>query len=234
MKLALARRVLARRGANVPLADVAGAMMAEHVVAMVAWGALICGSATVAPAGPGAGWAAARPRGSAPCGPSAAPGPPCITPTGRSAARPPPAYVGLAALGQWAFAWLAIAAVLAALGLGHVGLAAAGVILAGVTIAHALPITPGGVGINQIGAMLPLTATYGAAPEQALAFAVALALSETGPGIVLGAVCAAREAALANWHSRARPIGTSPAGGRRGAGFAPNCPRGGTRLESPP
>jgi hypothetical protein len=97
---------------------------------------------------------------------------------------------------------------LAGLGLGQVGLAGAGVILASVTLAHALPITPGGVGIIQIGAMLPLTATYGVAPEQALAFAVALALSETGPGIALGAACAIREGVGANWPARRVPSGT--------------------------
>jgi hypothetical protein len=52
----------------------------------------------------------------------------------------------------------------------------------------------------------------GSSPELILV-AVALALSETGPGVALGAVCAAREAALANWHSRARPIGTPAAAG---------------------
>jgi hypothetical protein len=108
-----------------------------------------------------------------------------------------------------AFAWLAIAALLAALGLGRVGLAGAGVLLAGVTLAHALRITPGGVGVNQLGAVLPLTATYGVAPEQALAFAVVLAPSETVPGIALGAACAVREGACANWPMHGRPIGTS-------------------------
>jgi hypothetical protein len=48
-KVALARRTLARRGADVPLADVTGAMMAEHVVASAAWGALICGVALASP-----------------------------------------------------------------------------------------------------------------------------------------------------------------------------------------
>ena len=236
VKLALARRVLARRGADVPLADVAGAMMAEHVVAMIAWGVLICAIAALAPVPPVV-WAAAVAMGlscaafllatavRAPgdagcrvgCGPTAwrrglrAVGRAwaAVHHSHRGLGRPRAAtYIGLAALGQWAFAWLAIAALLAAVGLGRVGLAGAGVILAGVTLAHALPITPGGVGVNQLGAMLPLTATYGVAPEQALAFAVVLALSETVPGIALGAVCAAREAASANWHSRARPIGT--------------------------
>jgi hypothetical protein len=99
--------------------------------------------------------------------------------------------------------------VLHALGLGWVGLAGAGAVLAGVTLAHALPITPGGVGINQVGAMLPLTATYGVAPEDAVAFAVALALSETGPGILLGALCAVREGGCANWPRGRRPFGTT-------------------------
>jgi len=40
--------------------------------------------------------------------------------------------------------------------------------------------------------MLPLTATYGVAPEDAVAVAVVLALSETGPGVLLGALCAVR------------------------------------------
>ena len=32
-------------------------------------------------------------------------------------------------------------------------------VLAGVTLAHALPVTPGGIGITQVGAALPLTAS---------------------------------------------------------------------------
>ena len=110
-------------------------------------------------------------------------------------------------MGQWVCAWLAVAAVLRSLGLGHVGLTGAGVVLAGVTLAHALPVTPGGVGIIQAGAALPLTATYGVAPEDAIAVAVALAVSETGPGVLLGALCAAREGGCANWPRRHRPIG---------------------------
>jgi hypothetical protein len=69
-------------------------------------------------------------------------------------------------------------------------------VLADVTLAHALPVTPGGIGITQVGAALPLTASYGVAPEDAVAFAVALALSETGPGVLLGALCAVREGAV--------------------------------------
>ena len=119
------------------------------------------------------------------------------------------AWVAPAAVGQWVCAWLAIAAVLRSLGLGHVGLTGAGVVLAGVTLAHALPVTPGGVGIIQAGAALPLTATYGVAPEDAIAVAVALAVSETGPrgaarGPVRGArggVCQLATASSANWHT---------------------------------
>ena len=65
------------------------------------------------------------------------------------------AWVAPAAMGQWVCAWLAIAAVLRPLGLGHVGLTGAGVVLAGVTLAHALPVTPGGVGIIQAGPPCP-------------------------------------------------------------------------------
>ncbi len=238
-KIALARRALARRGADVPLADITGAMMAEHVVASAAWGALICGIALAAPV-PMPVWVAAsaigvacagfaaatalRPPGDAGCrvgcGPAAwqralrAVGRcwAAVHHSHRGLGRPGAlVWVGLTALGQWVFAWLAIAAVLHALDLGWVGLAGAGAVLAGVTLAHALPITPGGIGINQVGAMLPLTATYGVAPEDAVAFAVALALCETGPGILLGAVCAVREGACANWPRRARPIGTPAA-----------------------
>jgi hypothetical protein len=56
--------------------------------------------------------------------------------------------------------------------------------------------------------VLPLTATYGGGPEDAVAVAVVLALSETGPGVLLGALCAVREGACANWPRRERPIGT--------------------------
>lgn len=235
VKVALARRALARRGADVAAADIAGAMVAEHVVATAAWGALICAIAAVAPV-PAPVWAASlavgvaclalvvvtalRPPGDAGCrvgsGPSLVRR--ALRAVGRAWAavhhshrglgRPGVlAWVAPAAVGQWVCAWLAIAAVLRSLGLGHVGLTGAGVVLAGVTLAHALPVTPGGVGIIQAGAALPLTATYGVAPEDAIAVAVALAVSETGPGVLLGALCAAREGACANWPRRHRPIG---------------------------
>jgi hypothetical protein len=67
-------------------------------------------------------------------------------------------------------------------------------------------VTPGGVGIIQAGAALPITATYGVAPEDAIA--VALAVAETGPGVLLSARGAPGEGACAIWPRRPRPIGT--------------------------
>ncbi len=118
------------------------------------------------------------------------------------------AWVGPAAMGQWVCAWLAIAAVLRPLGLGHVGLTGAGVVLAGVTLAHALPVTPGGVGIIQAGPPCPSPRPTACRPRTRSPIAVALAVAETGPGVLLGALCAAREGACANWPRRHRPIGT--------------------------
>jgi uncharacterized membrane protein YbhN (UPF0104 family) len=114
----------------------------------------------------------------------------------RGLARPRAlARVAATGIAQWVLAWLGVMAVLAALGLGWVGFPGAALVLVSLTLAHALPVTPGGVGVNQIGAMLPLTATYGVVPEEALAFAVALTLSETGVGVVVGGAFAIAEAA---------------------------------------
>ena len=223
VKVALAHRRAARRGAPISVADLAGAMLAEHVVATVAWAVLVLAVAAVAPMPPAvtlaaaalglvcAGFAvttAARAPGACGCrlGDDPAPWRRALRAVGRAweavhhshrgLGRPRVlAWVSAAALAQWVLAWLAVMVVLAALGLGRVGPAGAALVLVSLTLAHALPITPGGIGVNQVGAMLPLTATYGVMPEEALAFAVALTLSETGVGMLLGGACAIVEAA---------------------------------------
>jgi hypothetical protein len=49
VKIMLARRLMARRGVTVPYTDLTGSMMAEHVVATVAWAALVGGIAIFQP-----------------------------------------------------------------------------------------------------------------------------------------------------------------------------------------
>ena len=65
--------------------------------------------------------------------------------------------------------------------------------LVGLTLAHAVPVTPGGLGVNQVGAVVPLVA-LGAPAEQAVAAALAVTASDTAVGVVLGAGCAMAEA----------------------------------------
>jgi hypothetical protein len=64
--------------------------------------------------------------------------------------------------------------------------------------------------INQVGAVLPLTATYGGGPEDAVAVAVVLALSETGPGVLLGALCAVREGRVPIGHGASGQLARRP------------------------
>ena len=96
-------------------------------------------------------------------------------------------------MGQWIAQWAAIMLTLAATGLGNVGPAAGGMVLVTLTLAHAVPLVPGGIGTFQIAAMLPLTGAYGVDPASALVFGVLLQLSETAVGVCLGLVCLVRE-----------------------------------------
>ena len=65
--------------------------------------------------------------------------------------------------------------------------------LVALTLAHAVPLAPGGVGTFQIAAMLPLTAGYGVDPAAALAFGVLLQISETAVSVCLGLLFLVRE-----------------------------------------
>jgi hypothetical protein len=74
-----------------------------------------------------------------------------------------------------------------------VGLAGAGMVMVTLTLAHAVPLLPGGFGTFQIGAMLPLTGAYGVDPASALAFGLVLQLGETAVNVALGLFYLARE-----------------------------------------
>lgn len=215
-KVVLARRRVARRGGEASVGQVAGSIAAEHLVSTLAWAGVAVALVVVLPTPGGvrlvtvaaaAGClvltcAAARfappprladhrrgrlARGLADCW--------AAVHQGLRALRRPRALasVSAAAVGQWVAQWAAILLTLEATGLGHVGPAAAGLVLVTLTLAHAVPLSPGGVGTFQIAAMLPLTAGYGVDPAAALAFGVLLQISETAVGVCLGLLCLVRE-----------------------------------------
>ena len=66
-------------------------------------------------------------------------------------------------------------------------------VLVTLTLAHAVPLLPGGFGMFQMAAMLPLTGAYGVDPGAALAFGLLLQLSETAVSVALGIVFLIRE-----------------------------------------
>ena len=215
-KVVLARRRIERRGGAAGVAQVAGSIAAEHLVSTLAWGVLAVALIAVLPV-PGAirlvtvlaaagcliltviiarvppparvlGGRWRRPSRAATDGWGA-------MHQSLRALRRPGALWGLfaAATGQWAAQWAAIMLTLQATGLGHVGPAAGGMILVTLTLAHAVPLLPGGVGMFQVAAMLPLTGAYGVDPGAALAFGILLQLSETAVSVVLGLAFLIRE-----------------------------------------
>jgi hypothetical protein len=215
-KVVLARRRIARRGGAAGIAQVAGSIAAEHLVSTLAWGILAVGVVCALPV-PGAvrvvailaaagclaltaliarlpapgrelgGWWRRPSRAVIDCWGAVQ--------EGLRALRRPRACaaVSVAAVGQWAAQWVAIMLTLHATGLGGVGPAAAGLILVSITLAHAVPLSPGGVGVFQFAAMLPLTGAYGVDAGAALAFGVLLQLSETAVSVCLGLVFLIRE-----------------------------------------
>ena len=215
-KVVLARRRVSRRGGSAGVAQVAGSIAAEHLVATLAWGVLAVGLVVVLPV----------PRAirvATVAGVVA-----CLLATALIARLPAPgrelggrwrrpsralidcweavhqglralrrprvcAAVSAAAVGQWVAQWAAIMLTLRATGLAEVGPAAAGMVLVTLTLAHAVPLLPGGFGMFQMAAMLPLTGAYGVDPGAALAFGLLLQLSETAVSVALGIVFLVRE-----------------------------------------
>jgi len=215
-KVVLARRRIDRRGGEASVGQVAGSIAAEHLVSTLAWAVVAVALVLAVPA-PGAIQIVTI-ASAAGCllltGIAARIAPPARRPAGRlgrparvvaecwgavhqglRALRRPRAAVSVSAvaLGQWAAQWAAIMLVLHATGLAHVGPAAGGLVLVTLTLAHAVPLAPGGMGTFQIAAMLPLTAAYGVDPAVALAFGVLLQISETAVSVGLGLLFLARE-----------------------------------------
>jgi Lysylphosphatidylglycerol synthase TM region len=223
-KVVLARRTVRRRGGDVGVAQVAGSIAAEHLVSTLAW-AVVAAVLCVALPTPGAVRAGAIGIGVA-C--TAATAIVAWRPPARRLIRGRRAMAALAeawaaaheglralrrpgALGvvvgagaaQWLAQWAAIWLTLCATGLGAAGPAGAGMVLVTLTLAHAVPLLPGGAGTFQMGAMLPLTGAYGVEPEAALAFGLVLQMGETAVNVGLGFVFLAREGLAQTEASRA-------------------------------
>jgi uncharacterized membrane protein YbhN (UPF0104 family) len=98
------------------------------------------------------------------------------------------ATVGGASLFTWFAQWAGIYCTLRAFGLGSVGWGGAGLLLVTITLAQAFPLLPGNLVIFQAAAVVPLTATYGVAASQAIAFSVVLQFTEIIVGVVTGFV----------------------------------------------
>jgi hypothetical protein len=207
-KVVLGRRRLSRRGVDVGHEALAGTVLAEHVIATLALSALVGavalavplpGYALVAVLGIGAACLAAAavatavlPRPLRP--PRRGPLRPLRGRVGaglhdawnglhrshRGLRRPRRlAFVAATAAGQWVAQWAAIMLGLVAVGLGDVGIGGATAVLVALTLAHALPLTPGGLGVNQAAAAAPLVATYGVDPGAAIAAALVIQMTES-------------------------------------------------------
>jgi uncharacterized membrane protein YbhN (UPF0104 family) len=94
--------------------------------------------------------------------------------------------VGGSSLASWFAQWAGIYFALHAFGLGTVGWGGAGLLLVTITLAQAFPLLPGNLVVFQAAAVLPLTATYGIATSQAIAFAVVLQFTEIIVGVLTG------------------------------------------------
>lgn len=215
-KVILARRRISRRGGEASAAQVAGSIAAEHLVSTLAWAVVAVGVVVVLPfpriiqavtiAAAVACLALTILIAGVPA-PARALGGRWRRPSRAAIDAWGAVHQGLRALrrlgalctvtaasiGQWAAQWAAIVLVLYATGLGKAGPAAAGMILVTLTLAHAVPLLPGGVGTFQIAAMLPLTSAYGVDAGAALAFGIVLQLSETAVSVCLGLAFLIRE-----------------------------------------
>lgn len=209
MRVAMARQIVRHRGGEAGLAEVAGTVVAEHLVSTAVWGVLVVLVAPMLPlpwgvragaVGLGAGAVAVivlagrvrsvegrggrvvrRVRGALTDGARA------VHHAARVMRRPRAfAEVTGSAAVHWAGQWAAVWAVLAALGMTGLGPMVAASVVVALALAHAVPVTPGGIGAAQAGVALPLVAAGAAAPE-ALAAGVVL----QGVEIVLNAVAGA-------------------------------------------
>ena len=209
-RVTMARRVIRRGGGTAGLAEVAGSVVAEHLVSTAVWGLLVAGVAPFLPL-PLAARVAALAIGLGAVAAivlaafiSPAPGPggnrggrarAVLADTARSVRhtagrmrgpRPLTELTGSAAL-HWAGQWGAVWTVLIACGLGALGPLGAAAVVVSLALAQAIPVAPGGIGTAQAGVAIPLVAAGVGLPE-ALAAGVVLQGVETGITAVLCAV----------------------------------------------
>ncbi|HWH15053.1 MAG TPA: lysylphosphatidylglycerol synthase domain-containing protein, partial [Miltoncostaeaceae bacterium] len=218
VRVVLARRRLSRLGTPLPLAVLAGSAVAEVVVGTLVWAALVVPASLIlglpsyavligAAAGAAAGAALAlsvllrttgvgswpqalvRRRGG-----EAATRFLLALATGLGGLRRPRELRDLLALAllSWVLQWAAVWAIVVALHI-DVGPDAALAVLVTTSVAQAFPLLPGNVGSFQAAVALPLVATHGVAPVDAVALGVALHLLQAASAVIPGAVFLARE-----------------------------------------
>ena len=216
VKVFLARRRLARRGEDVRTTVLLGTVVAENLVATIAWVAFVFGIGMFLPL-PFYAWLTAAVLGAGALAVLlvallSSPGrqlPPWLH-TGPLWARARQAavrfwgavresHLGLRdprqmalvagpSLLSWIAQWAGIYCTLLAFGLDRVGWGGAGLLLVTVTLAQTFPVLPGNLVVFQAAAVLPLTASYGVATADALAFSIVLQATEVMVGGALGFV----------------------------------------------
>lgn len=214
VKVMLLRKRLERRGERPPATTLLGTVIAENLVSTLTWVALVVIIGMFLPL-PSYAWFASAALGVgclAVVGVALLSGPGKQIPpwmnTGPLWARATRAisrmwgavresHLGLrdprqmgilvgASLFSWLAQWSGIYCTLRAFGLGHVGWGGAGLLLVTVTLAQAFPVLPGNLVVFQAAAVVPLTASYGVNPAEALAFSVVLQATEAIVGVMVG------------------------------------------------
>jgi hypothetical protein len=99
------------------------------------------------------------------------------------------ARVSAASFATWLAQWAGIYCTLRAFGLDQVGWGGAGLLLVTVTLAQTFPVLPGNLVVFQAAAVVPLTASYGVAAPDAIAFSIVLQATEAAVGVAIGFVC---------------------------------------------
>lgn len=215
VKCILLRRRLERRGERPPTTTLLGTVVAENLVSTITWVGLVVAIGLFLPL-PSYAWIASIALGAACLavvvvallsGPRHSRIPPWLN-TGPLWARAARAvtrlwgavresHLGLreprqmsvvvgASLFTWLAQWVGIYFALRAFGLEHVGWGGAGLLLVTVTLAQAFPVLPGNLLVFQAAAVVPLTASYGVAAGEALAFAIVLQATEAIVGVAVG------------------------------------------------
>ena len=215
VKCLLLRRRLERRGERPPTTTLLGTVVAENLVSTITWVVLVVAIGLFLPL-PSYAWIASIALGVACLsvvavallsGPGHSRIPPWLN-TGPLWARAARAvtrlwgavresHLGLrdprqmsvvvgASLLTWLAQWVGIYCTLQAFGLERVGWGGAGLLLVTVTLAQAFPVLPGNLLVFQAAAVVPLTASYGVAAGEALAFSIVLQATEAIVGVAVG------------------------------------------------